>query len=84
MPTSETGAAKSSAAAEALRLEGLSFAFGKGPTAVADFSLSVGRGELFALLGPSGCGKTTLLRLIGGRAVTSRPSSRTAPDRGAR
>jgi ABC-type Fe3+/spermidine/putrescine transport system ATPase subunit len=66
MPTSETGAAKSSAAAEALRLEGLSFAFGKGPTAVADFSLSVGRGELFALLGPSGCGKTTLLRLIGG------------------
>jgi ABC-type Fe3+/spermidine/putrescine transport system ATPase subunit len=29
-------------------------------------SLSVNRGELFALLGPSGCGKTTTLRIIGG------------------
>ena len=29
-------------------------------------SLTVERGEFFALLGPSGCGKTTLLRLIAG------------------
>jgi ABC-type Fe3+/spermidine/putrescine transport system ATPase subunit len=29
-------------------------------------SLTVGRGELFALVGPSGCGKTTTLRIIGG------------------
>jgi putrescine transport system ATP-binding protein len=34
--------------------------------AVDRVSLSVGHGELFALLGPSGCGKTTLLRLIAG------------------
>src|ERR1700744_2280606 len=34
--------------------------------AVNRVSLSVGEGELFALLGPSGCGKTTLLRLIAG------------------
>ena len=34
--------------------------------AVDRVSLSVERGELFALLGPSGCGKTTLLRLIAG------------------
>ena len=29
-------------------------------------SLSVEKGEFFALLGPSGCGKTTLLKIIGG------------------
>ncbi len=34
--------------------------------AVYQVSLSVERGEFFALLGPSGCGKTTLLRLIAG------------------
>src|SRR6478672_8437626 len=34
--------------------------------AVEDVSLTVERGELFALLGPSGCGKTTLLRMIAG------------------
>ena len=35
-------------------------------TAVDRVSLSVERGEFFALLGPSGCGKTTLLRMIAG------------------
>jgi spermidine/putrescine transport system ATP-binding protein len=36
---------------------------------VDDVSLTVERGELFALLGPSGCGKTTLLRMIAGFTV---------------
>ncbi|MBK9082048.1 MAG: ABC transporter ATP-binding protein [Rhizobiales bacterium] len=34
--------------------------------AVADVSLSIGRGAFFALLGPSGCGKTTLMRMLAG------------------
>lgn len=34
--------------------------------ALKDINLSIGEGELVALLGPSGCGKTTLLRIIAG------------------
>ena len=35
-------------------------------TAVEDFNLTLGEGELVSLLGPSGCGKTTTLRMIAG------------------
>ncbi|WP_206996718.1 ABC transporter ATP-binding protein [Trinickia mobilis] len=34
--------------------------------AVADFDLSVEKGEFVSLLGPSGCGKTTTLQMIAG------------------
>ena len=37
-----------------------------GVKAVNHVSLSIARGEIFALLGSSGCGKTTLLRMLAG------------------
>ena len=62
------GAAESVAAAgdnTLLRISSLRKSFG-GTPAVDDISLTIERGEFFALLGPSGCGKTTILRLIAG------------------
>jgi len=35
-------------------------------SAVKDVSLTINKGEIFALLGGSGCGKTTLLRMMSG------------------
>ena len=49
----------------ALRLEGVSHAFGKLPV-VEDIDLSIAAGELVCLVGPSGCGKTTTLRIAAG------------------
>ena len=48
-----------------IRIEGVSKSFGTFQ-AVRDVSLTVARGEIFALLGGSGCGKTTLLRMLAG------------------
>ncbi|MFN4099569.1 MAG: ABC transporter ATP-binding protein [Pararhodobacter sp.] len=52
-------------AAPFIEIEGISKYFGSFP-AVRDVSLSIRKGECFALLGASGCGKTTLLRMLAG------------------
>jgi osmoprotectant transport system ATP-binding protein len=47
-----------------IRYENVSKSYQEGVVAVADFSLSIGQGELLAIIGSSGCGKTTVLKML--------------------
>jgi ATP-binding cassette subfamily C protein len=47
-----------------IRLEGLSFAYGKGPEVLKQISLTIPAGEKVALVGASGGGKTTLVQIL--------------------
>src|SRR5580704_9074513 len=58
------------AAQAQIRIEGVSKTYGE-HTAVDNISLSIYKGEMFALVGASGCGKTTLLRMLAGFAHPS-------------
>jgi zinc transport system ATP-binding protein len=51
------------AAAAAVELEGVSFAYRGGPPVLEDVTLAVLPGEFVGIAGPNGGGKTTLLRL---------------------
>jgi putrescine transport system ATP-binding protein len=53
------------AAVPQILIEGVSKSYGAN-TAVDNISLSIYKGEMFALVGASGCGKTTLLRMLAG------------------
>jgi len=49
-----------------IALQSVTFAYPHTSPLFENFSLSIGRGETWAVLGPSGCGKTTLLYLLAG------------------
>src|SRR3989449_4189425 len=47
-------------------LDGVGFAFPGLPSMLHDVNLTVGEGEVVALVGPTGCGKSTLLHICAG------------------
>jgi cobalt/nickel transport system ATP-binding protein len=49
-----------------IELQGVTFAYPAGPTALTELTLRIEKGESVALVGPNGAGKTTLFLCVGG------------------
>jgi energy-coupling factor transport system ATP-binding protein len=75
-PTPHGHAAPPKSGEPAVEVRGLQFAYTPGVPVLEEVSLSIGRGELVALLGQNGTGKTTLAKNIAGLYHPSRGSIR--------
>jgi putative spermidine/putrescine transport system ATP-binding protein len=56
----------------AIAIDAVSFAYPGGTAGVFDIDLTIGAGELVAVIGASGCGKSTLLKLVAGFLMPDR------------
>ncbi len=54
-----------------LDVRGLEYSYPSGVKALGGLDVSVGRGEVIAVVGPSGCGKSTLLSVLAGLTAAS-------------
>jgi cell division transport system ATP-binding protein len=64
MPVQPRRAALTASASDILRLEGVGFGYGDGPSVLRDVNLILTSGSFHFLTGPSGAGKSTLMKLL--------------------